>query len=78
MSSYTVIRGWLCVPYSGPNMATVHVALGAERTPPEPDSDAWQPAYLDAPNGQVKVRCSGLPKRTRVWLRTNGTVERVT
>lgn len=70
--------GWLIVPYTGSDLARVHVAVGNE-------PQVWQPAFLDWVEGQrvAKVRARNLPERAqRVWLRVGdeitqaGTVRR--
>lgn len=61
--------GWIVTPYTGSELAQVHMAFG-DRQPGE-----WKPAYLDYADGQ-RVGKVGLPEPTgkpaRVWLRVNG------
>lgn len=61
--------GWLTVPYTGHDLATVHIAVG--------DRNTWQPAYLDWADGErvAKIRPPQTPGRTlSVWLRVGEAV----
>lgn len=77
MSRIRVADGWVCVPYTGPDLATVHLAVAAG---PEPADGEWRPAFLDWLDGErvAKIRTTpDLPRRLRVWRRVNGHAERV-
>lgn len=66
-------NGWLIVPYSGPELARVFIAVGDR-------ADAWRPAYLDWHDGRrvAKVRPPEPTGRARaVWLRIDDTATRI-
>ncbi len=62
----TLTDGWLVVPYRGPDMATVHLAVGGE----------WRPAFRDWHNGQrvAKVRPPVTRGRVSVRLSVDGQI----
>lgn len=73
MTPVEIRDGWIVTPYSGHDLARVHISVGNE--PVE-----WLPAFLDFVDGQrvAKVRARGLPERaTWVWLRVNEDVRKV-
>ena len=64
--------GWLVVPYSGHDLATVHIAV-AQR----PAEEDWRPAFLDYVGRErvAKIRppaSSG--RQVAVWLRVGDVV----
>lgn len=64
--------GWVVVPYSGHDLATVHIAV-AQR----PVEDDWRPAFLDYDGGQrvAKIRPPQAANRqVSVWLRVGDVV----
>lgn len=71
--SAEVRDGWLVTPYEGHDLAQVHMSVGDEPR-------VWLPAFLDWVDGQrvAKIRARVLPgRRTKVWLRVNGSVSQV-
>lgn len=62
--SARIIDGWLVVPYSGHDMASVYLNVGGE----------WKPAFLDWHNGKrvAKVRFPATASRSSsVVIRIN-------
>jgi hypothetical protein len=62
--------GWIRVPYAGPELARVEMAVG------EIDPGAWQPAFMNTVHGErvVQIRPTGvgLTQTPKVWVRTDG------
>lgn len=63
--SIAVVDGWLEVPYTGPERATIEISTEAE---------VWVPAYLDYTNGTrvAKIRPPAVSQTVQVWLRVDG------
>lgn len=60
--------GWVVVPYTGHDLATVHIAVG--------DRNDWRPAFLDWVDGQrvAQIRPPAVRGQVGVWLRVGETV----
>jgi len=64
--------GWLVVPYSGHDLATVHIAVGQR-----PAGEDWRRAFLDYADGArvAKIRPPAPTGRAMsVWLRVGDVV----
>lgn len=67
--SASIRDGWIVVPYTGHDLATVHIAVG--------DRNDWQPAFLDWVGDQrvAKIRPpTSAGRQVSVWLRVGDTV----
>ena len=74
MNAAHIKDGWLVVPYSGSDLAQVHMAVGRQR-PYE-----WHPAYLDYVDGVrvAKIRSPQMTGQgTNVWLKIGEVVQNV-
>ncbi|MEV4321005.1 hypothetical protein AB0J37_02100 [Microbispora rosea] len=61
--------GWVVVPYTGHDLATVEIAVG--------DRDTWTPAFLDwnGPERVAKIRPpASSDRQVAVWLRVGDVV----
>jgi hypothetical protein len=63
----TIRNGWLTVPYSGPELTTIEILVGA----------TWYPAYLDWDDRHQRIAMirppAPLPAQVEVKLRVAGT-----
>jgi hypothetical protein len=67
----SLVDGWLCVPYDGPDAAPVHLAVTGRGEQPT----QWFAAFLDYADGVrvAKVRPpASVPPRATVWVQTAG------
>jgi len=73
VTSYALLEGgWIKIPYSGPELARVQIAVG------EIEPGEWRSAFINTSGGerfaQVRPMGMGLAQNYKVWLRVDGQV----
>ena len=69
--SYAILEdGWVKVPYDGPELARVEIALG------EVEPGEWRPAFVNTTTkgrfAQVRPTGMGMTQNYKIWMRVDG------